>query len=134
VSRRLVALGIATLLVGGALLWLLLLPPQAPGKGIRHTAANVVRAGPDNLVEVKVTPLGLEPDEVHVHAGLPVTLVVTRTTEKTCATELVIPGVVEKVALPLYAPVRITFVPPHTGTLRYGCGMGMMVSGVLLVE
>jgi plastocyanin domain-containing protein len=131
--RRLVALSIATLFVGGGLVWLLLLPQEAPGKA-RQPLAKVVRAGADNRVEVRVTPLGFEPDEVHVHAGLPVTLVVTRTTEKTCATELVVPGVVEKVALPLYVPVNVTFVAPKTGSLRYGCGMGMMVSGVLVVE
>ena len=38
------------------------------------------------------------------------------------------------VALPLDTPVTVEFTPKKTGELRYGCGMGMMVGGVLLVE
>jgi plastocyanin domain-containing protein len=59
--------------------------------------------------------------------------VVTRTTEQTCATELVIPGSNVRVALPLGVPVSVTFPAPKSGTLRYACGMGML-SGALLVE
>jgi plastocyanin domain-containing protein len=132
-SRRLLALSVATLVVGAGLLLLQLLPADKALWKAARPVAPVVRAGADNRVEVAVTPLGFEPAEVRVHAGRPVTLVVTRKTEQTCATELVVPGTA-RVALPYGVPVSVTFLPPQTGTLRYGCGMGMMVSGVLLVE
>jgi plastocyanin domain-containing protein len=132
-SRRLLALLLATIAVGAALAVVLLLPtPSAPPSPVPRAAA--ARAGADNRVELSVTELGFEPSPVRVHASTPVTLVVTRRTDRTCATELVVPGTLVKVALPLDTPVTVTFVPPKSGTLRYGCGLGMMVSGVLLVE
>ena len=94
----------------------------------------MVQAGADNRVELSVTELGFEPSPVRVHAGKPITLVVTRQTDKTCATELVVPEAGVKVALPLHVPVTISFSPHRTGVLRYGCGMQMMVHGVLLIE
>jgi plastocyanin domain-containing protein len=134
-SRRLLALLLATIAVGAALAVVLLLPtPAAPPSTGLLPAAAAARAGADNRVELSVTELGFEPSPVRVHASTPVTLVVTRRTDRTCATELVVPGTNVKVPLPLDVPVTVTFVPPQSGTLRYGCDMGMMVSGVLLVE
>jgi plastocyanin domain-containing protein len=130
-SRRLVLLLLATLLVGGGLLGLLLSPesplPSPP-------AAAVAEAGADNRVQLSVTELGFEPAAVRVRAGKAVTLVVTRQTDNTCATELVVPDGKIRVPLPLHVPVTVSFVPSQSGRLRYGCGMQMMVSGVLLVE
>jgi plastocyanin domain-containing protein len=34
----------------------------------------------------------------------------------------------------LNEPVKIAFTPKKAGELKYGCGMGQMISGVLLVE
>jgi plastocyanin domain-containing protein len=134
VSKRFVALLVATLLVGGALVVLTFWPaPVAPPPSARSRAPEV-RAGPDNRVELSVTEHGFEPSPVHVSKGLPVTLVVTRTTDQTCATELIVPGTEVNVPLPLGIPVTITFVPPKSGALRYGCAMQMMVSGVLIVD
>jgi plastocyanin domain-containing protein len=134
VSGRFLALLLATLAVGGALLALSLWPAATAQETATAHKARVVGAGEDNRVELLVTTLGFEPSPVRVHAGTPVTLVVTRKTKDTCATELIVPGTAVKVALPLDVPVTVTFVPPTSGTLRYGCGMGMMVSGILLVE
>jgi plastocyanin domain-containing protein len=133
VSRRLLLLLLATLAVGAGLAASFLWPtPVAPAPV--QAAAPVRRAAPDNQVQLSVTELGFEPSAVSVHAGREVTLLVTRTTTQTCATELVVPGTDVRVALPLNVTVRVTFVPPKSGPLRYGCAMGMMVSGVLLVE
>jgi len=131
VSRRLLLLLGATCVVGGALLTLLLWPePSAPAA----RPGAVAEAALDNRVFLSVTELGFEPSPMRVAAGRQVTLVVTRQTDNTCATELVIPEAEVKVALPLHVPVTVTFVPAKSGTLRYGCGMQRMVSGVLLVE
>jgi plastocyanin domain-containing protein len=76
-------------------------------------------------VRITVTRNGYEPWRVEARAGVPLTLVVTRTTDETCATELVLPeyGIDRK--LPLGQPVTITFTPARTGTLRYACAMKM---------
>lgn len=130
-SRRLLLLLVFTLVVGGALVALMLWPAPPPLPPPRPAVAE---AGADNRVELAVTELGFEPPAVRVHAGKAVTLVVTRQTDNTCATELVVPDARVKVPLPLYIPVTVSFVPSKSGRLRYGCGMQMMVSGVLLVE
>ncbi len=76
-------------------------------------------------VKITVTKNGYEPWRVEARAGVPLTLVVTRTTDETCATELVLPeyGIDRK--LPLGEPVTITFTPARSGTLRYSCAMKM---------
>ena len=91
-------------------------------------------SAPGNVVELSVTSKGFEPDRVRVKGGETVKLVVTRKTEETCATEIVLKdyGVHEK--LPLGTPVTISFVPKKTGELVYGCAMDQMVKGALLVE
>jgi plastocyanin domain-containing protein len=84
-------------------------------------------------VTVYVTKDGFVPASVHVPAGKPVTLHVTRKTEVTCATELVIREYDIKQALPLDKSVAITFTPMHAGDVRYACGMDM-IAGTIVVE
>src|SRR5512133_2192166 len=84
-------------------------------------------------VKITVTRNGYEPWRVRAWKGVPLTLVVTRTTDETCATELVLPeyGVDRK--LPLNEPVTITFTPARAGELRYACAMNMF-QGVIDVR
>jgi plastocyanin domain-containing protein len=88
---------------------------------------------PGDPVKITVTKNGYEPWRVEARAGVPLTLVVTRTTEETCATEVVLPeyGIDRK--LPLNEPVTITFTPTRTGELRYRCAMNMF-QGVIDVR
>jgi plastocyanin domain-containing protein len=81
--------------------------------------------GAGEPVRITVTRNGYEPWRVEAKAGVPLTLVVTRKTDETCATELVLPeyGIDRK--LPLNEPVTITFTPTRSGTLRYSCAMKM---------
>jgi plastocyanin domain-containing protein len=85
-------------------------------------------------VELSVTENGFEPTPVKVKQGEPLELVVTRKTDKTCATDIVVKDHDIKKALPLNEPVVVAFTPSKTGELRYGCAMDQMVAGVLLVE
>jgi plastocyanin domain-containing protein len=80
---------------------------------------------PGEPVRITVTRNGYEPWRVEARAGVPLTLVVTRTAAETCATELVLAeyGIDRK--LPLGEPVTITFTPARSGTLRYSCAMKM---------
>ena len=84
-------------------------------------------------IELSVTENGFEPGNTKVKVGEPVQLVVTRKTEKTCATELVMADYNIKVALPLNKAVTIPLEPKKTGVIKYGCGMNM-ITAVLTVE
>jgi plastocyanin len=85
-------------------------------------------------ISLAVTEDGFEPGKVTVKKGQPVTLVVTRKTETTCATEIVFDDPPQRAKLPLNQPVTLAFTPTKTGELKYGCGMQKMVGGVILVE
>ena len=85
-------------------------------------------------VVISVTEKGFEPTPIQVEKGKPVTLVVTRKTDQTCATELTLPEYEIDQKLPLNQPVEITFTPEKAGELVYGCAMDHMISGVLQVR
>jgi len=98
----------------------------------RCAAAAVTPEGVQQ-VEIAVTPQGFVPAEIHVKAGRPVRLVVTRETATTCATSIVIKDFGIDRELPLSQPVEITFTPAKTGTIRYACAMDML-GGVLIAD
>ena len=85
------------------------------------------------VVAIEVTGKGFVPDRAAVKAGRPVTLVVTRKTERTCATEIVVKDYGVNQPLPLGQAVEVTFTPKKAGPVRYACGMDM-IAGVLNVE
>ena len=90
-------------------------------------------AGGRRTVELSVTKDGFVPPEVKVHKGESLKLVVTRTVERTCATEIVLEGTGIRRELPLGRAVEIEFTPAKSGRIQYACAMGM-VGGVLLVD
>jgi plastocyanin domain-containing protein len=87
-------------------------------------ASNSATTG-GNRVSIQVTEKGFEPEIVTVQAGQPVTLLVKRTTDATCATELVMKEENINQKLPLNEEVAITFTPKKAGDLVYACGMDM---------
>lgn len=99
----------------------------------RAEAAPPDRAGKVQVVSLEVTGEGFVPARVPVKAGAPVKLVVTRKTERTCATEIVIRdhGIVKP--LPLGEPVEVVLTPRSPGPIRYACAMDM-IAGVLVAE
>ncbi len=99
--------------------------------GGEHGSPDAAKAG--QPIEITVTSDGFVPANIKVKQGRPVKLVVTRKTERTCATEIVIKdqGINQK--LPLNQPVVVAFTPKKAGQLRYACGMDM-ISGVIVVE
>jgi plastocyanin len=86
-----------------------------------------------NKVDMKVTEKGFEPKNIRVKGGEPVVLTITRTTDVTCGTEIVIDEYKVNEKLPLNQPVTVTFTPTKSGELRYGCAMKKMVGGVIKV-
>ncbi len=76
-------------------------------------------------IELAVTDGGLAPAEVKVAKGEAVHLGITRKTDKTCMTEVVIADVTQKQPLPLNKTVYVDFTPAKSGSFRILCGMGM---------
>lgn len=84
-------------------------------------------------IQVAVTDKGFEPKEIHVKKSDNVTLVVTRRTDQTCATEIVVAGGKVRAALPLNQPVRVALGTVDAGGVKFACGMGMR-EGVVVVR
>ena len=91
------------------------------------------RSNAPQTVKLTVSDKGFVPAEITVDQGRPVTLLVTREVESTCATELVIEGEGIHKPLPLGQEVAITFTPRAKGDLHYSCPMDM-VSGSIRVR
>lgn len=66
-------------------------------------------------------------------AGSKVTVTFVRTTEKTCATEVVFPDLQIEKPLPLNVPVPVEVPGDAARTLSFQCGMGMF-KGALVVK
>jgi plastocyanin domain-containing protein len=76
-------------------------------------------------VEMALTADGLAPSQVKVTKGETVRLAITRKTDKTCMTEVVIQDLGVKQALPLNKTVSVDVTPAKSGSLKILCGMGM---------
>jgi plastocyanin domain-containing protein len=90
-------------------------------------------SGSVQVVELSVTSKGFEPALVTVKSGKPVKLVVTRKTERTCATEIVMKDFGVTQPLPLEKPVTVVVDPKRPGKYRFACGMNM-IAGTLNVQ
>ncbi|HJW75828.1 MAG TPA: cupredoxin domain-containing protein, partial [Thermoleophilia bacterium] len=90
-------------------------------------------ANREQRIVITVTKNGFEPASVHLKAGKPVRLVVTRRVERTCATDIVVKEYGIKKPLPLNKPVEVRFTPRKSGAIRYACAMDM-IAGSLIVE
>lgn len=84
--------------------------------------------------EVAVTDEGFQPSEIKLEAGQEMTLRVKRTTDKTCAKKITVPSRKIKLDLPLNQAVDVKLGKLEKGSVKFGCGMGMMVGGVVIAE
>ena len=101
--------------------------------GDKEAKDKEAKKGP-RTVEMKVTDKGYEPTPISVKKGEPLRLRITRTTDETCAKDIILPDYGIEKELPLNKPVDVDFTPTKAGKLKYGCSMGMMIAGVLIVE
>lgn len=97
------------------------------------SCASTSTNGAGQRVSIQVTEQGFEPAIVNVKAGQPVTMLVKRTTDRTCATEVVMKEHNINQPLPLNQEVEITFTPAKSGDLVYACAMDMY-KGTVHVE
>jgi plastocyanin domain-containing protein len=106
----------------------------------RSEATATTGAGPTNATvasgqgstKVTVDAKGFTPSEVRIEKGKPASLVFVRTTDSTCARQVVFPELKLEKDLPLNTAVSID-VPTDKGrTLTFQCGMGMYKSSVVI--
>lgn len=109
-------------------------PATAPAPAEKTHAAAPVDTSKPREVEIKVTEDGFVPSPITLAKGQPVILKLTRTTDDTCATEFVLDEYNIHQKMPLNETVTVNFTPDKTGELKYGCGMGKMISGRFRVE
>jgi len=93
------------------------IPPAAPG--VQQT-------------KVIVDDKGFTPSHVEVQKGKPASLVFVRTTDDTCAKEVVFPDLKLEKDLPLRTAVAIDIPTGDARTLTFQCGMAMYKSAVVI--
>ena len=100
--------------------------------GCAREAAKQGAGGPVRF-ELAVTDTGFAPGRITVPAGVPVTLVVTRKTDQTCAKEIVFPEQGIRKPLPLNEAVEIALPALPKGEIQYVCGLDML-KGIVVAE
>lgn len=76
-------------------------------------------------IKIMVTEKGFEPLIIKSKANEEVSLTITRTTDSTCAREMVIPSLKIKQALPLNKAVTVNLGKLQKGEIKFSCGMDM---------
>jgi plastocyanin domain-containing protein len=104
---------------------------SAPKKTEAEPALPAPAAGVQQT-KVTVDSKGFTPSQVKVEKGKPASLVFVRTTDQTCATDVVFPEINLKKPLPLNTPVSVEIPTNEARTLTFQCGMAMYKSAVLI--
>jgi len=86
----------------------------------------------EGVVAVTADQDGFKPSSVTFKKGAPATLVFTRTTDQTCATEVVFPELDLKKELPKGTAVSVPIPTDKERSLTFQCGMGMFKSAVVI--
>lgn len=100
------------------------------------SGATTVSNDPGNAemskVNVLVNENGFSPSLITAGKGGPLMLEFTRTTERTCAKQVVIPALGISKDLPLNSPVTVHVPADQPGTYTFQCGMGMLKGSVVI--
>ena len=94
--------------------------PEGSMSGPKMDAAGAV------VASIKVTEQGYEPATIQAKAGVPLKLTFTRSSDKTCGTEVLFPDYGINQKLPLNVPTTVTFTPKKAGEIAFSCGMNML--------
>ena len=83
--------------------------------------------------KIEITTKGYQPTNLKLRRGVRARVTFLRTTDATCAKEIVLPDFNIRRALPLNEPVVVSFTPSKRGSFTFVCGMNMM-RGQLIVQ
>jgi plastocyanin domain-containing protein len=86
-----------------------------------------------HIVNMTVTENGYEPSSIDVPAGANLVLKITRKTDVTCATDIVIASKKIKTALPLNKEVTVELGKMQKGEVPFSCAMDM-IKGTIHVK
>jgi plastocyanin domain-containing protein len=89
------------------------------------TASGGPKAPISTSVNVEANEKGFSPSSFDLTKGYPATLIFRRTSNATCATEVVFPDLKITKPLPYMVPVPIDVPTGDARTLVFQCGMGM---------
>ncbi|MGI8734041.1 MAG: cupredoxin domain-containing protein [Pyrinomonadaceae bacterium] len=82
---------------------------------------------------IEINAQGYQPETVKLRRDVRARVTFVRTTDATCAKEIVLPDFGIRRALPLNQPVVVSFTPNKKGEFTFACGMNMM-RGQLIVQ
>jgi hypothetical protein len=105
------------------------LRPEAASTGATPTATEV----PPQTFSIRVTAAGFEPSALTLQAGKLARVTFTRTTDETCAKEVVFPDYGIRRPLPLNQAVTVQLTPKKDARAGFVCGMNML-KGTLVVQ
>jgi len=83
--------------------------------------------------KIEINTKGYRPTTLKLRRGVPARVTFLRTTDATCAKEIVLPDFNIRRTLPLNEPVVVTFTPTNRGKFTFVCGLNMM-RGQLIVQ
>jgi len=93
--------------------------------------ATATRIAPQ-AATVTITKDGFTPSKVTLRAGTPARLTFLRTTDETCAKEIVVPSLNVRRPLPLNEAVDVELTPQKAGTIEFVCGMAMLRGAIVI--
>jgi len=84
------------------------------------------------VVAVRVTDKGFQPDRIELKRGIPARLTFVREIEETCATSVAIPEFNINRDLPVKEPVVVEITPTKVGVFDFTCGMKMLTGKIVV--
>lgn len=109
-------------------------PAPAPPAAPEQQAQAVARPDENGVVRIEATRDNFVPSRIEAPAGKPLTLIFTRTAQKTCMGEAVFPDLGIRKELPLNEPVEVTVTPEAGKEIVFHCPMGMGRSTIVAVD
>lgn len=105
------------------------------GVALAHekVSGHVHKPARPQVVKISVTRAGFEPATIKVKKGVPIVLLITRKTDRTCAKQAVFSSLGRTVDLPLDQVVRVELPAQAAGHLGYACAMDMF-RGDLVIQ
>ncbi|HYD43177.1 MAG TPA: cupredoxin domain-containing protein [Anaeromyxobacter sp.] len=91
---------------------------------ILPSQGNAAGAAP-KVVQMSISDDGVSPMAIPAKQGEPLRIAITRTTDATCITHVVVKDYGINVPIPKNKTVNVDITPKATGKVRVACGMGM---------